>query len=98
MYYDKEGKSIELMEWGRLSEDKEYKIIKQENIGKYWISTVWLGLGHNFDDGVPLIFETMVFERKDGKVDFLALDCDRYSTLKEAEEGHKKMVEIWSKK
>jgi hypothetical protein len=36
--------------------------VKQENVGKFWISTVFLGLDHNFfDDGPPVLWETMVF-------------------------------------
>ena len=96
-FYDKEGKPIEFMECGRLFEDEEYQIIKQETLPNgRWVSTVWLGLNHRYGDGAPLIFETMVFPEKDNFSDEV---CERYSTLAEAEEGHKKMVEkICSKK
>jgi len=93
MYYNKRGEEIDIMEWTELTEDEEYRKIKQENVGKYFISTVWIGLNHNFGDGEPLIFETMVFGGKESD-----LDMDRYSTLKEAEKGHKKIVKKWSKK
>lgn len=73
-----------------------YKIIKQEYLpdGK-WVSTVWLGLDHNWDGGKPLIFETMVFPSHEGISD---LDCKRYSTLAQAKKGHKAIVEKWRKK
>lgn len=90
MYYNKNGKKIELLEWAKLLENKDYKVINQEVLpdGK-WVSTVWLGLDHQFGEGKPLIFETMVFP-KEG--DYIELDLDRYSTLEEAKLGHKKMV------
>ncbi len=53
------------------------------------VSTVFLGLDHNFaDEGLPILFETMVFRDGDGE------ECERYSTWDEAEEGHKRMVEM----
>lgn len=53
--------------------------------GQYlWISTVWLGLNHQWGSGPPLIYETMVF----GPEDWSDLDCERYSSRLEAEAGH----------
>ena len=94
-YYNKKGETITMMEWANLLENKDYKIIKQEELsnGK-WVSTVWLGLNHNFGTGKPLIFETMVFPNEG---DFSDVDVERYSTLEEAEEGHQELVEKWEK-
>ena len=90
-YYDKDGKPLELMDWAWKFEDSAYKRIAETRLDNgYWVSTVWMGLNHNFGEGVPLIFETMVF--KGSKSD---LDCERYTTLQQAEEGHKRMVEKW---
>mgnify|MGYP001558220120 FL=1 len=96
MHYNKQGKKIELLEWGKLLEDSTYKIIKQETLsdGK-WVSTVWIGLDHQFGGGLPLIFETMVFS-KEGE--YNELDMDRYSTLEEAQRGHETMVQKWANK
>lgn len=82
------------MTWAKLFENKEYKIVKQTTLkdGKR-VSTVWLGLDHQFGKGKPLIFETMVFPKK---ADWSELDMDRYSTEKEALAGHKKMVKKYS--
>lgn len=97
MYYDKQGKEITLKEWALLLEDKKHKRVASDTTGKYWVSTVWLGLDHSFEGGIPLIFETMVFEKdKDGTVNYRDLEMERYHTLKEANEGHKKMVKKWS--
>ena len=96
-YYDKKGKPItDVLAWSKLMEDREYKTVKQEYLpdGK-WVSTVWLGLNHNFGVGKPLIFETMVFSKKD---DWNDQDEERYSTLEEALAGHKKMVKKWKDK
>jgi len=53
------------------------------------ISTVWLGLDHEWRPGnrPPLIFETMVFDEKGHDC-----YCERYSTWQEAEEGHKRAI------
>lgn len=91
LHFDKKGKKISFLEWGKLFDDKNYKIVKQETLpnGKF-VSTVWLGINHNFyKDKDPLIFETMVFPEEGNWGD---IDCNRYSTLKEAKAGHKKMV------
>ncbi len=89
-YYNKEGKGISMEEWARLFEDFEYKTISRITLsnGKR-VSTIWLGLNHNFRDGTPLIFETMVFPKNEGEGE---LYCERYTTLKEAEDGHKRIV------
>jgi len=94
MYYNKQGKQIELMEFAKLSQDRSYKNIKQTTLkdGK-WISTVWLGINHSFDKNL-LIFETMVFPNKGN---WGEIDMDRYPTLKEAKAGHEKMVKKYKR-
>lgn len=63
------------------------KHIAKDDIGEYWISTVWLGLNHSHhEEGLPLLFETMVFKGKEGDV-----YCDRYSTWDDAIAGHKEI-------
>lgn len=89
MYFDREGVPISDKRMWKLG--KDYKIIKQEQVKEVWISTVWLGIDHQFGDGPPLIFETMVFDEARDE-----LDCRRYSTEAEAINGHREMVEKWS--
>lgn len=92
-YYDKDGSPLTLHEWSS-KYTNEYKRVAQTNVaGKYNVSTIWLGLDHRYGEGAPLIFETMVFPIDS----FSDLDCDRYSTLAQAEAGHAAMVEKWSK-
>ena len=87
-------KPVELMEWAEWFETAN-RIVKQETLSnKLRVSTVFLGLNHNFGIWKPLWFETMVFPEKD----MGDLDMDRYTTWEEAEKGHKKMVKKWSKK
>lgn len=69
------------------------KHVCKEYVGDKLVSTMWLGIDHNHIYGPPILFETMIFE--DGK-GYIEIYCDRYSTWKEAEDGHKKAVE-WVK-
>lgn len=91
VYYDRKGKPMGMLAWAKAFEDPKIKIVKRDTLpnGKL-VSTVWLGLDHNFMGDRPLIFETMVFP-KEG--DYSELEMDRYSTEQEAIEGHKRMVE-----
>jgi len=84
--YDRQGNSMDLMEWAAKMEDVEYKRVAQDVVGDTTVSTVWLGLNHNFGPGKPLIFETMVFggEHSDWQ--------DWYSTEAEAIAGHRRVV------
>ena len=89
MHYDREGREISLRDWAKLHNVNEYVRVGSDEIGPYWVSTVWIGINHRFLGGAPpLIYETMVF-----KGDESDLDCVRYSTLDQAIEGHRRMVE-----
>jgi len=87
---DKQIIETDLMSWAEWFETaKEDRIVKQETLTNgNQVSTVFLGIDHNFKEGPPLLFETMVFPKKGDS----ELDMKRYSTYEEAEEGHKKMV------
>ncbi|MFP5261009.1 MAG: hypothetical protein ACLGJB_03785 [Blastocatellia bacterium] len=90
----KKVKPVEdVLEWEEYLEGDD-RIVKQETLpnGKY-VSTVFLGLDHSFGDGPPLLYETMVFPSKGN---YSEIDVDRYSTWKEAQAGHKRMVEKYS--
>ncbi len=93
LYYDKEGNPIwDTLEWARLFEDREYRIVKQETL--WWgafLSTVWLGLDHAWGGDRPLIFESMLFFCRTSD-----LDWRRYSTLDEAVQGHNLLKAHWS--
>lgn len=72
----------DIMKWGAQFEDIKSRRVAETTIGDARISTVFLGLDHNWGGGPPLLFETMIFGGEhDGY-------CERYSTWDEAERGH----------
>jgi hypothetical protein len=56
-------------------------------IGPILISTVFLGLDHNFGHGSPLLFETLVFRGGDGA------ESRRYASWQDAQAGHAAMAQ-----
>ena len=77
----------DLIEWARWFETANRHVAKTKVNKEVTISTVFLGLDHNFGEGCPALFETMVFG---GKLDE---QMERYATWDEAEKGHRKWVE-----
>lgn len=61
-------------------------------VGDYLVSTVDLGINHSFDD-IPLYYETMIFKKVNGKIDYTDLYCERYTTEEQARTGHEKAIE-----
>lgn len=92
MYFNRYGEPMTLDEWGRSYGHHERKVLRQTHVYGYMISTVWLGMDHNYFGGIPLIFETMVFAPE--RTAFLDLECRRYSTLTEAHLGHDEVVSM----
>src|SRR5215471_3275667 len=67
------------------------RIVKQEKVGPYEVSTVFLGMDHNFSGGEPILWETMVFNAKREEQ-----DIDRCSGSREqAEAMHACTVQKW---
>jgi hypothetical protein len=83
----REPMEVPLEEWGKWFETSE-RHVGDDWIGSVRVSTVFLGLDHQFWDGGPsLLFETMVFP-----------SCDligRWSTYDEAEAEHAKVVAVY---
>lgn len=51
--------------WARWMETaREKRIVASTEVGDLRVSTVFLGLDYRFDDGDPLLYESMVFEIK----------------------------------
>lgn len=50
----------DLKTWAQWMENNS-RVVKQETVNNSRISTVFLGLDHNFFEGEPLLFETMIF-------------------------------------
>lgn len=90
-YFDKDGTPLDMMTWARMHSDDKYRRVDLTLMEKYAISTVWLGLNHNWSDGPPLIFETAVFDRSG---DMLDQYMDRYTTLEQAQAGHHHITQM----
>lgn len=91
MFYGKDGEPISFRTWGELRERGDFRIA-ETTVGRYWVSTVWLGINHNYLGDPPLIFETMVFDRD--RDDMLDQYMERYSTVQQAKQGHEHIVEM----
>lgn len=69
---DKDGNEVEtdLMTWAAWFEKSGNRRIDRTEVGDYHVSTVFLGLDHNFgDEGRPLLYETMVFENAESEIE-----------------------------
>ena len=90
-YYDRQGNPLTLMQWAKLVANFDYKVVAQTEVGFDRVSTIWLGLNHNWWGGPPLIFETMIFwfcpdQHEDDQ------ECWRYPTEEAALAGHDQAV------
>jgi hypothetical protein len=78
----------DLMKWATWFETADRHVFKT-TIGGCWVSTVFLGLDHNFTrmltgEGMPILFETMIFRGGKGE------EMWRCETWDQAEKQHKK--------
>jgi hypothetical protein len=78
----------DLLEWARAFETMDRKVASTEVAPGIRVSTAFLGLDHNFGEGPPLIFETMIFGGEHNEEQW------RYSTWAEAEAGHARAVAV----
>lgn len=89
-YKINEDKSVEIIPDGKFPTQGEFETIHRrvgdENIDGQRVSTVFLSLDHNWSEGEPLLFETMIFG---GPYDTY---MERYSTYDQAKEGHERIV------
>lgn len=74
-----------MVQWGENHE--QHRRVAETQVGDVCVSTIWLGLDHNYFGGRPLLFETMTF------IDGEPGDQWRYSTWGEAEASHMEIVE-----
>lgn len=82
---------VEMMVWARWFETAE-RHVKLTVTEDHTISTIFLGLNHQWGKGPPLVFETMIFNKEDGKPSDLDTWQYRYSSWDDAEHGHKAAV------
>lgn len=53
----------DMQEWNDFLEHRKH--VAKTTVGEHWVSTVFLGLDHQWGDGPPLLYETMVFENEE---------------------------------
>ena len=96
---DKDGEPIEekdLETWAKWLEETfrdNGRVVKQEHIGDCMVSTVFLGLDHNWGDGPPVLWETMIFG---GRLDQRQTRCA--GSREQAEAMHQRMVKLVKEK
>lgn len=80
-----EPKAVDILTWGKDFEMADRRVAV-DMIGDLKVSTVFLGLDHNFsDEGPPVLWETMVFGLPGDEEIML-----RYTSKTDALEGHKR--------
>jgi hypothetical protein len=79
-----------LSAWGAWMETADRKV-GRTTVGKYEVSTFFLGIDHSWDDTPPKLFETMIFFGGDGEdeINFYQTRC---STWEQAEKMHEDAV------
>lgn len=87
-YYDRDGNAMP-HDWYDRKKHGDIAIkwasdrrVARTVIGDVTVSTVWLGLNHDFRTGVPIIFETMTFGYPWDN------ECERYGSEEAAMRGH----------
>lgn len=88
MYFDRQGKPIDRDTWVKKFGKLEYKRVASTEKDGINVSTIWLGMNHNWSGGEPLIFETMIFGGEHGGYQ------ERYATEEQAIAGHKRAEKL----
>ena len=84
---NKKAIPCDVLTWGKFFEDTEKRVVARTQLTKTCVSTVFLGLDHQYGYGDPLLFETMVFPKDSWSEEY----TERYTTWDEAEAGHKRI-------
>lgn len=85
---------IKWAEWFEKAQKSKLRVVAQTDIGHYQVSTVFLATNHSIGGSTPLLFETMVFDKRaePGR----GVDKDdwfgRYPTRQDAIVGHQAIV------
>jgi hypothetical protein len=83
----------DVLEWGAWYEDPSHRRVGLTDVGMFHVSTVFLGIDHNFQgEGAPILFESMVFYESGKKGDGVLDLQRRYATWEEAERGHERVI------
>lgn len=78
----------DILEWARWFEQAD-RVVAKDEIGKIRISTVFLGIDHNFGNSGPsVLWETMIFGGEHDEYQ------ERYTSRIDAENGHLRVVQL----
>ncbi|MET8342502.1 hypothetical protein [Streptomyces microflavus] len=89
IHRDKEGRPLDLMAWGRLHEDMEYRVVAEDEVAGALVRTVWEGI----DDGVQVACMWANGISFDGKTFRTVWEGYWPCTQAEAEAAHRETVE-----
>jgi hypothetical protein len=76
----------DIREWAQWFESADRKIAHEDLPDDVAVSTVFLGINHNYTGGAPVLFETMIFGGPWDQYQW------RYTLRTEAERGHAAIV------
>ena len=91
---DEDGNPVrepDTLQWGKWFQDGGGRRVGNTKIREgVSVSTVFLGIDHNWGEGPPVLWETMIFVGKHDQ------DQDRYTSALDAIHGHWEMVMVAS--
>ncbi len=89
-FYNRQGEPITKGEWVKTMQQSfiETRRVAYDKQDGVEVSTVFLAVNHNYGDGPPLLFETMIFGGEHSDEQW------QYATEAEALEGHKTAVAL----
>jgi hypothetical protein len=76
-------------EW--MENNPEKKAVKQDHIDDIFVSTVFLGLDHSWDNQGLILWETMIFGGINDQYQ------ERYNSYEDALEGHQRAIDLIKK-
>jgi hypothetical protein len=82
--------ALEASMW--LDKNDHRRTLKRDEIGDILVSTVFLGLDQAWNSDIPVLWETMIFGGEHDQYQ------ERYTSHKDALEGHKKALKLVNKK
>lgn len=98
-YRDKNGNKITSEELEPLLRDDNYRVVAQDKVGPYFISTVWLGVPYGirepFDYFETIVFLTPPWEKDPRDTLGKEMDMYRYHNMEEAVMGHYDVIQEW---
>lgn len=78
----------DIIKWAQWYEKADRHVKNDYLPNDIHVSTVFLGIDHNWGGGNPILFETMIFGGEHNEYQ------ERYETWEEAEAGHQRAIEL----